>query len=107
MHVVSEVTVETTLLTAIGAGLGLAGGWAAIRILATLGADHLPLGFRIAFDARLALVAMAGAIALGIFLALPIAWFHLHARLGGSMQSESRGAVSGRIAQKLRHGFIV
>jgi len=43
-HVVSEVMVETTLLTVMGALLGLAGAGAGIRLLTYLGADRLPLG---------------------------------------------------------------
>ena len=52
-HIVGEVMVETTLLTLVGGLLGLAVGAAGIRLLAVLGADHLPLGAHIAFDARL------------------------------------------------------
>jgi len=106
-HVVSEVAVETTLLTLTGGFLGLAGGWAGIRLLGTLGAERLPLGADIAFDARLAMVAVVGSVILGIALALPIAWFNLSAHLAGAIQSETRGGTSGRMSQRLRHGFIV
>ena len=106
-HVVSEVAVETTLLTLAGGFLGLAGGWAGIRLLGTLGAEHLPLATDIAFDARLAMVAVVGSVILGIGLALPIAWFNLRAHLAGAIQSETRGGTSGRMSQRLRHGFIV
>jgi predicted permease len=106
-HVVSEVAVETTLLTLAGGFLGLAGGWAGIRLLGTLAAERLPLGTDIAFDARLAVVAVAGSVILGIALALPIAWFNLSAHLAGAIQSETRGGTSGRMSQRLRHGFIV
>lgn len=106
-HVVSEVAVETTLLTLAGGFLGLAGGWAGIRLLGTLGAERLPLGTDIAFDARLAMVAVVGSVILGIALALPIAWFNLSAHLAGAIQSETRGGTSGRMSQRLRHGFIV
>ena len=106
-HVVSEVVVETTLLTLAGGILGLAGGWAGIRLLGALGAERLPLGTDIAFDARLAMVAVAGSVILGIALALPIAWFNLGAHLAGAIQSETRGGTSGRMSQRLRHGFIV
>jgi predicted permease len=106
-HVVSEVAVETTLLTLAGGFLGLAGGWAGIRLLGTLGAERLPLGTDIAFDARLAMVAVVGSVILGIALALPIAWFNLSAHLAGTIQSETRGGTSGRMSQRLRHGFIV
>ncbi|HEY2012784.1 MAG TPA: ABC transporter permease, partial [Bryobacteraceae bacterium] len=106
-HVVSEVVVETTLLTLAGGFLGLAGGWAGIRLLGTLGAERLPLGTDIAFNARLAMVAVAGSVILGVALALPIAWFNLRAHLAGAIQSETRGGTSGRMSQRLRHGFIV
>jgi putative ABC transport system permease protein len=106
-YVVSEVVVETTLLTLVGGLLGLATGAGGIRLLGALGADRLPLGTRIAFDARLALVGLAAAIILGIVFAVPIAWFNLRRHLGNALQSESRGGTSGRAGQILRHSFIV
>jgi predicted permease len=106
-YIVSEVVVETTLLTLTGGLLGLAIGAGGIRLLGALGADRLPLGGRIAFDARLALVALVAAIILGIVFAVPVAWFNLRRHLGNALQSESRGGTSGRAAQFLRHTFIV
>jgi len=106
-YVVSEVVVETTMLTLAGGLLGLAVGAGGIRLLAVLGAGRLPLGGGIAFDARLALAALAAAIVMGIVLAAPIAWFNLRRPLGNALQSESRGGSSGRAAQILRHSFIV
>jgi len=96
-----------TLLTLAGGVLGLAAGAGGIRLLAVLGADRLPLGAHIAFDARLALVALAAAIVMGIALAAPIAWFNLRRDLGDALQSETRGGTTGRAAQTLRHSFIV
>jgi hypothetical protein len=106
-YVVSEAVVETTLLTVVGGLLGLAVGAGGIHLLRVLGADRLPLGGRIAFDARLAMVALVAAIILGIVFAVPIAWFNLGRHLGNALQSESRGGTSGRAAQILRHRFIV
>jgi predicted permease len=106
-YVVSEVVVETTLLTLVGGLLGLAVGAGGIHLVRMLGADHLPLGTRIVFDARLALVALIAAIIMGIVFAVPIAWFNLRRHLGNALQSESRGGTSGRAAQILRHSFIV
>ncbi len=106
-YLVSEMTVETTLLTIVGGVLGLAVGAGGIHLLRILGADSLPLGGRIAFDARLAFVGLLAAIVLGIALAVPIAWFNLRRHLGNALQSESRGGTSGRAAQRMRHGFIV
>jgi predicted lysophospholipase L1 biosynthesis ABC-type transport system permease subunit len=106
-HVVSEVIVETTLLTLVGGLLGLAVGYGGIHLLRVLGADRLPLGSRIAFDMWLALVALIAAIIMGIVFAVPIAWFNLRRHLGNALQSEGRGGTSSRAAQLLRHSFIV
>jgi len=51
-YLVSEVVVETTLLTFAGGLLGLAGGAGGIQLLRGLGADRLPLGSHTVFDAR-------------------------------------------------------
>jgi predicted permease len=107
LHVVSEAAVETTLLTLAGGLLGLAAGWGGIRLLAVLGADRLPLGAHIAFDARLALVALLGSVVLGIVLTLPITWFNLRAHLAAAIQLETRGGTPSRVSQRLRHGFVV
>jgi predicted permease len=106
-HVVSEVIVETTLLTLAGGLIGLGAGAGGIRILSVLGAEHLPLGSHIDFNARLACIALLGSIFMGLALAVPIAWFHLRAHLTGAIQSETRGGTASRAAQGLRHGFIV
>ena len=106
-HIASEVLVETTLLTFVGGLLGLAVGAAGIRLLRALGTDRLPLGTRIAFDARLAFAAIAAAVVMGFVFAAPVAWFNLRRQLSGALQSETRGGTSGRAAQLLRHGFIV
>ena len=106
-YLVSEVVVETTLLTLVGGLLGLAVGAGGVQLLRGLGADRLPLGGRIAFDARSALAGLVAAIVMGVVFAVPVVWFHLRRHLGNALQSESRGGTSGRSAQLLRHGFIV
>jgi predicted permease len=107
VHVVSEAIVETTLLTLTGGLLGLAAGAGGIRLLSAFGTDRLPLGSHISFDARLAGVAVLGAVVLGLLLAVPIAWFNLRGHLSNAIQSETRGGMPSRAAQGLRHGFIV
>ena len=106
-YIVSETLVETTLLTVAGGLLGLAVGAGGIHLLRVLGADRLPLGGRIAFDARLGLAGLVAAIVMGIVLAAPIAWFNLRRHLGNALQVESRGGTSSRAAQTLRHSFLV
>src|SRR5436309_1815064 len=106
-HVVKQVTIETVLLTSVGGVLGLTIGAWGIRLLEVLGADRLPLGADIAFDGWLALIGLAGAVVLGIGIAVPIAWFNLSNHLAHALQSESRTGTISRAAQRLRHGFIV
>jgi predicted permease len=106
-HVVNHVMVETLLLTACGGWLGLAVGAWGIRLLEVLGADRLPLGAHIAFDGRLAAIGLAGAVLLGVVIAVPIAWFNLRSDLENALRSESRTGTVSRSAQRLRHGFIV
>jgi predicted permease len=69
--------------------------------------QQLPLGADVAFDGQLALVAIMGAVVLGILVALPIAWFNLHGHPANALQSETRGGTASPAAQRLRHGFIV
>jgi predicted permease len=106
-HVVNQVMTETVLLTFVGGLLGLVVGAWGIRLLEILGADRLPLGAHIAFDAWLASIGLAGAILLGVVIAVPIAWFNLRSHLAYALQSESRTGTISRAAQRLRHGFIV
>src|SRR4051794_7038200 len=104
-HVVGQVMVETVLLTLGGGLIGLAVGAWGIRLLQVLGADRLPLGATVAFDARLALVGLGGAVVLGVVIAVPIAWFNLSNHLAHALGSESRTGTISRAAQRLRHGF--
>jgi len=106
-HVVSEVMVETLLLTLSGGVIGLIAGAAGIRLLQVLGAEKLPLGTQIAFDGRVALMALAVSISVGVILGFLIAWHTVRSHLGSALQSETRGGTAGRSAQRLRHAFIV
>jgi predicted permease len=106
-HIASEVLVETTLLNLGGGLLGLAVAGGGIRLLSLLGAERLPLGSQIVFDARLAMVALAAAITMGLLLAVPIAWLNLRRPLGDALQSEGRSGTSAHATQSLRQSFVV
>lgn len=106
-HIAREVMLETVLLSVGGGVLGLAGGAGGIRLLSVLGTGQLPLGATIVFDGRVAAVALAVSLVVGIALALPIVWFNLHAKLAPVLQAESRGGTVSRAAQRVRHGFII
>ncbi|HXP63160.1 MAG TPA: ABC transporter permease [Dongiaceae bacterium] len=106
-QVVRQVMTETVLLTSIGGLLGLSAGAGGIRLLAVLGVHQLPLGAHIGFDGQLALIAMLGAVVIGIVVSGPIAWFNLRGHPANALQSETRGGTASPAAQRLRHGFII
>jgi predicted permease len=106
-YLVSEVVVETTLLTFAGGILGLAVGAAGIQLLRGFGVDRLPLGSRIVFDGRIALIGLVAAVVMGIVFAVPVTWFNLRRHLGNALQSVSRGGTTGHGAQILRHSFVI
>jgi predicted permease len=103
-HIASEVMVETMLLTLAGGLLGCFAGAGGIQLLATLGADQLPLGSRIAFDARVAGAALFASVAIGALMSWPIAWFSVRS---ASLHVESRTGTTNATAQRWRQGFIV
>ncbi|HTU43632.1 MAG TPA: ABC transporter permease [Bryobacteraceae bacterium] len=106
-RVAAETLVETILLTSAGGLLSLAVAAGGVRLVTALGADRLPFGAYIAFDARLGMIAFAAAIVLGILLALPITWFYLRPHPGSALQTESRSGTANRAAQALRHSFVI
>ncbi len=106
-HVVCQVITETVLLCLVGGLCGLALEAGGIGILRNLGVDQLPLGSYIGFHGRFAVVALSGTVVLGMFIALPVAWFSVRVHLATAFRSGSRSATANRAAQRLRHSFIV
>jgi predicted permease len=106
-HIAVDVVVETMVLALIGGALGLILGAFGIRLIRVLGTDTLPLGATVAFDGRIAVFALAAALAIGLLLAAPAVWLGLHTKLAAGLAAESRSGTSGRGAQRVRHGFIV
>jgi predicted permease len=106
-RIAREVVAETTLLAVCGGLLGILFGGFAIRLFGTLGINQLPLGAFVTLDSRVASVALAASIAVGLLLAWPVIWLNGHTKLAAALHSEGRSGTSGRAAQRLRHGFII
>jgi predicted permease len=106
-QVVAEVVVETTMLATMGGAIGVAVGAGAIRLIAALGADRLPLGARIGFDWRAVAITSIEAVVLVLVMAAPAVWHALRAQATGALAAESRTNTSGRAANRLRHVFLV
>jgi predicted permease len=106
-HIVAEVLVETVLLTLIGGFAGLLAGAGGVRLLAFFGVEHLPLGARIAFDARTACTALAASVVLGFMMGLPLAWYSVRDGAANPLQAQSRSSTASRAAERMRRGFVV
>lgn len=105
-QVAAQIVTETLVIALTGGLLGLGVGTAAVRALALVGADRLPLGSSISFDLPVVATALAGAVAVGLLLALPIFWFNAHASLAPVLNTESRGGTTTRGTHRLRHALI-
>jgi predicted permease len=106
-HVVRQVATETVFVTTTGGLFGVLVGEWGTYLLQVLGANRLPLGAQIGFDAWLASMGLVGSVILGGIIAMPIAWFNLRNHLANALQSESRTGTIKRATQRLRHGFII
>lgn len=106
-HLVRQLLAETGLLALAGGAGGLLLAAFSLDVIRSLGADQLPLGAQIVFDARLALIALAAAGLVGLLLALPVAWFNLRANLADVLHSSSRSSTGSRTARRLQQGAIV
>ncbi len=94
-YVISEIMMETTLLTLMGGLAGIAIGAAAAKLLVWLGVGFLPIGSHIRFNVSLALLGLAAALLMGFVLSMPIAWFNLRDHVNSTLQSESRSGTTG------------
>jgi predicted permease len=106
-HIVHQVLSESVLVSLAGGILGIGIAYWGISLVGALGAEELPLGARIVFDARQALIGLTGAVAIGLLIACPAAWFHLQLGTAAALRVEGRGATAGTLLHRLRHGFVV
>jgi predicted permease len=106
-HIVMETAVETAVLTSLGGVAGLAVARVAILLVGAFGGDRLPLNGEISVDSLFVVCALLGAVALGLAIAFPLAWFNLRKPLGADLRGGARGGTASRAVQGLRHGFIV
>lgn len=101
------LVVETLLLALAGGLLGLVLGAAALRGIALLAADQLPVAITLAPDLTACVVAIAVSAVLGVVLAVPVVWHTLHSDLTLALSAESRGGTTTRSVHRLRHALIV
>ena len=106
-QLVRKLVVEGLLLSLSGGLLGLGLGAAALRGMAVLTADRLPISVAPGPDISVCLAGLGLAGLLGLLLALPTGWFLTRGSPATTLSVASRGSTTTRPVLRLRHGLIV
>ncbi|HZS62671.1 MAG TPA: ABC transporter permease [Gemmatimonadaceae bacterium] len=106
-HLALDALAETTVLALAGSVAGLMVATLATGLVPALGVDRLPLGDSVAIDGRVVAAAFVAAMLVGWLLAAPNIWFTSRLHVGAGLAAESRGGITSRGAQRVRHAFIV
>jgi predicted permease len=103
----ARTLVVETLLLALGGGLlGLGLGAAALKGIAVLAGDQLPLATSLQLSGLDCAAALAVSLVLGLILTIPVIWHTLHSDLTIALSAESRGGTTSRNVHRLRHTLI-
>ena len=102
-----QFLLESLLLTAAGAALGLAVAWGALRITNFYLAKMLPQSLPAALDWRVLGFAVALAVAVGLLIGVVPVLHILRTNLAAVIQSNSRGSSSSRGMRALSSGLVV
>ena len=107
VRIARQLVTESVILTTVAAVVGLAIGYAALRLLGTVNIQDLPRGEEIRLDGVVVAYTVAVASVIGIVLGLsPIANV-LPANLTAVLREEGRGGTAGRGARTLRRALVV
>jgi putative ABC transport system permease protein len=107
LRVARQLVTEGILLTTASALLGLATGYAVLRLLAGLDIRDLPMGYDIRIDGIVIAYTIAIAAAIGIVLGLIPVVAVMPANLTSVLREEGRSGTSGLGARTLRRALVV
>jgi predicted permease len=102
-----QLVTESVILTMAAAVIGLAVGYATLRLLGRINLQELPRGDEIRIDGMVVLYTLGVAVVMGVILGLiPLASV-LPVNLTGVLREEGRTGTSGRGARTLRRTLVV
>ena len=104
-RVVRQLLTENLTIAASGAGLGMAGAIAIVRLLVVMTSDYLPRAADVQVDGRVLGFGVGLAVAGAVLVSLPAALWIGRSELGRSIDSGSR-AVTGR-HERVRGALVV
>jgi putative ABC transport system permease protein len=102
-----QFLLESLLLTSVGAALGLAVAWSALRVTNFYLAKMLPQSQPASLDWRVLGFAVALAVVVGLLIGLVPVLHILRTNLAAVIQSNSRGSSSSRGMRALSGGLVV
>lgn len=106
-RVVRQLVTETTLLTLVGGGLGLALGFWSLGALTTLGLADIPRAHEIRMDAVVIVFILGVAAALGVVVGAVPAMHIAGVNLSVVLREDSRTGTAGRGARAVRGVLVV
>ena len=107
LAIARQFLLESLLLTSIGAALGLAVAWAALRVTNFYLAKMLPQSLPASLDWRVLGFAVALAVVIGVLIGLVPVLHLLRTNLAAVIQSNSRGSSSSRGVRALSGVLVV
>jgi predicted permease len=107
VRVARQLITEATVLTAIGAGLGILLGFNSLGMVEWIGFTDLPRAHEIGLDAVVVSVTFAPALLLGVVVgAAPLVRL-ARADLSGVLRNEGRSGTTGRASTNVRRSLVI
>ena len=107
VRLVRQLLVESLLLAAAGAALGLVLAWWGVQVLRGSMPENIPRVASIALDLRVLGVAVAMAVVTGLAFGLVPALQSSRPDLTTGLKAGTRGATAGAARQRLRSGLVI
>jgi predicted permease len=107
VRVVRQLVTETTLLTLVGGGLGLALGYWGLGALATLGLADMPRAHEIRMDGVVIVFILVVALVLGVIVGAVPAMHIAGTNLNVVLREDGRTGTAGRGARTIRGALVV
>jgi predicted permease len=106
-RIAKQLITEATLLTLIGAGLGIGLGFLSLNAIEWIGFTDLPRAHEIRLDGIVLAVTLAPAILLGIVVGAGPALQLARVNLSNVLREEGRSGTAGRTSKVVRRSLVV
>ncbi len=106
-RIAKQLITEATLLTLVGAGLGIGLGFLSLNAIEWIGFTDLPRAHEIRLDGVVLAVTLAPAILLGIVVGAGPALQLARVNLSNVLREEGRSGTAGRTSKAVRRSLVV